>query len=317
MNQRPQASVTGLAIARKKGEKPEPVETLSLNDQGVVGDRHAGPGLRQVSLMSDLVVTRLAGNDSPVQPGAGDENIAVAEIEHLDLRVMDTLELGSATLEITAIGPKVSAHGQELCEHADHCAMGEYGVFARVMTPGEVRVGAPIAHHRRKLRAHIVTLSDRASQGKYTDESGPRVEALLGEWAAAHAFQMAPTRSLLADDADALRRELELRFRTRTDLIVTTGGTGIGPRDITPEVIVHLADKTIPGIMEMARMKFGGEKPLALLSRSVAATRGETLILALPGSPRAVEEYLSVIAPLLEHLLLTVKGIDAHGATPH
>ncbi len=312
MPHQPQAGVAGLAIARKKGDKPEPVESLSFDANGVVGDRHAGPGLRQVSLMSDLVVTRLAGNEGHAQPGSGDENVAVSELEHLDLRVLDTLELGSATLEITAIGPKVSAHGKELCEHADHCAMGDFGVFARVITPGDVRVGAPVAHHRRKLRTHIVTLSDRASRGKYADESGPRVETLLGEWATAHGFEMAATRSLLADDTDALQRELDLRLRTRTDLIVTTGSTGIGPRDIAPEIIQRTADKTIPGIMEMVRMKYGADKPFALLSRSVAATKGETLILALPGTPRAVDEYLGVITPLLEHLMLTIKGIDAH-----
>lgn len=312
MKHEPQAAVAGLAIARKKGDRPEPVESFCLDNHGVVGDRHAGPGLRQVSLMSDLVVTRLAGNAGNAQPGAGDENVAVSELEHLDLRLMDHLELGSAVLEITGIGPKVSAHGKELCEHADHCTMGEYGVFARVVTPGDVRVGAPVNHLRRVLRVHIVTLSDRASQGKYADESGPHVETLLSGWAADHGFNISVTRSLLADDADALRRDLELRFRTRTDLIVTTGGTGVGPRDISPDVIDALADKTIPGIMEMVRMKFGADKPHALLSRSVAATRGETLLLALPGSPRAVDEYLSIITPLLEHLLLTIKGIDAH-----
>jgi len=96
-------------------------------------------------------------------------------------------------------------------------------------------------------------------------------------------------------------------------VIVTTGGTGIGPRDITPEVVTALCQKQIPGIMEHIRAKFGAANPNALLSRSVAGVAGRSQIYALPGSVRAVEEYLGEILKTLEHVLCMLHGLDVHG----
>ena len=96
------------------------------------------------------------------------------------------------------------------------------------------------------------------------------------------------------------------------DAVFTTGGTGIGPRDITPDVIETMADRLIPGIMEHIRIQFGAEKPNALLSRSIAAVMGQTLVYALPGSVRAVSEYMGEILKTFEHALLMIHGIDAH-----
>jgi molybdopterin adenylyltransferase len=94
--------------------------------------------------------------------------------------------------------------------------------------------------------------------------------------------------------------------------VVTTGGTGIGPRDITPDVVMALADRLVPGVMEAIRVKFGAEHPGALLSRGVVAVRGRTLIYTLPGSVRAVEEYLGEILQTLEHALCMLHGLDTH-----
>ena len=94
----------------------------------------------------------------------------------------------------------------------------------------------------------------------------------------------------------------------------TTGGTGVGPRDVTPDVVAALADKTIPGIMDAIRIKYGAAKPNALLSRSVAAVIRSTLVYTLPGSVRAVEEYMDEILKTLEHLIFTLHGLDLHGA---
>ena len=96
------------------------------------------------------------------------------------------------------------------------------------------------------------------------------------------------------------------------DIIFTTGGTGIGPRDITPEVVKPLLDKEIPGIMESIRIKYGMEKPNALLSRSIAGVMKKSLIYTLPGSVRAVNDYMSEILKTLEHLIYMQRGIDAH-----
>ena len=95
-------------------------------------------------------------------------------------------------------------------------------------------------------------------------------------------------------------------------MIFTTGGTGIGPRDFTPEVVKTVMDKEIPGIMELIRIKYGQEKPNALLSRGVAGVMGNSLIYSLPGSVKAVNEYMSEITKTLQHLIFMLFGLDVH-----
>ena len=95
-------------------------------------------------------------------------------------------------------------------------------------------------------------------------------------------------------------------------MVFTTGGTGVGPRDVTPEVVTSFCEKTIPGIMEAIRVKYWALKPNALLSRSVAGVAGQMLIFALPGSVRAVTEYMAEIVKTLEHLLFMLYGLDSH-----
>jgi len=96
------------------------------------------------------------------------------------------------------------------------------------------------------------------------------------------------------------------------DIIVTTGGTGLGKRDITPDVIKPMLDKEIPGIMEHIRLKYGADKPNALVSRSIAGVMDTTLVYVLPGSTKAVHEYLHEITPTLEHSLRMIHGVDNH-----
>ena len=98
----------------------------------------------------------------------------------------------------------------------------------------------------------------------------------------------------------------------KSDFIFTTGGTGIGPRDFTPDVVGKLIEKEIPGIMESIRVKFGNDKPNALLSRAIAGTIGKCLIYTLPGSVNAVNEYCDEISKTMEHSLLMLHGIDGH-----
>ncbi len=103
-----------------------------------------------------------------------------------------------------------------------------------------------------------------------------------------------------------------MSLEQNTGLIITTGGTGIGPRDITPEVMKDYIQKEIPGIMEMIRWKYGLEKPTALISRALAGVNGKTLLFALPGSVKAVNEYMAEINKHLEHLVYMVEAVEKH-----
>lgn len=109
-----------------------------------------------------------------------------------------------------------------------------------------------------------------------------------------------------------LEKELQAAIYNNYDIIYTTGSTGIGPRDIAPKIITDFIDLEIPGIMDHIRLKYGAEKPNALLSRSIAGVKNKTLVFSLPGSTKAVNEYLGEIHKILMHSFLMLNGIDSH-----
>jgi molybdenum cofactor synthesis domain-containing protein len=157
----------------------------------------------------------------------------------------------------------------------------------------------------------IITLSDRAYKAEYQDLSGPRIKEKLSEFFTAQQWDSNIKIVLIPDDADVLQK-LVTDAGKSSNLIFTTGGTGIGPRDITVETVKPLLTKEIPGIMEFIRMKYGVEKPNALLSRGVAGVTGKSLIYTLPGSLKAVDEYMLEIIKTLKHTVLMQYGIDTH-----
>lgn len=162
-----------------------------------------------------------------------------------------------------------------------------------------------------KFEVLIITLSDRASRGEYDDLSGPRVRDLLSDHLSSLGWIFSIKITLIPDDAQMLKKLLKDAAK-RCNIIITTGGTGIGPGDITVETVKALLDKDLPGIMEFIRIKYGKENPNALLSRGVAGIIGKSLIYTLPGSVRAVEEYMTEILKTLKHTVYMQYGIDAH-----
>lgn len=162
-----------------------------------------------------------------------------------------------------------------------------------------------------KFEVMIITLSDRAFRGEYEDLSGPKIREKLVEFFASEKWASEIRSALIPDDPEALK-DLIISSAKAYNFIFTTGGTGIGPRDLTIETVSPLITKEIPGIMEFIRIKFGMEKPNALLSRGVAGITGKALIYTLPGSPKAVDEYMSEIIKTLKHTVLMQYGIDSH-----
>jgi len=162
-----------------------------------------------------------------------------------------------------------------------------------------------------KFEILIITLSDRAFKGEYQDLSGPMIREKLSEFFAVQKWDYSVSITLIPDEAETLQNIIKEAGIT-ANLIFTTGGTGIGPRDITVETVKPLLVKEIPGIMEFIRIKYGAEKPNALLSRGVAGIIGKSLIYTLPGSVKAVDEYMSEILKTLKHAVLMQYGIDSH-----
>lgn len=161
------------------------------------------------------------------------------------------------------------------------------------------------------LEILIITLSDRAYRGEYKDLSGPRISEIVQEYFEPLLMKCTVTEVIIPDEAEELRNIITVSGST-FNIIFTTGGTGIGPRDITVDVIKPLLTKEIPGIMEFIRVKYGTEKPNALLSRGVAGLIGNTLIYTLPGSVRAVAEYMEEIVKTLQHTIYMQYGVDSH-----
>jgi len=162
-----------------------------------------------------------------------------------------------------------------------------------------------------KIEVLVVTLSDRAYRGEYEDLSGPKIVELISEFLSSILWKYSVNLTLIPDDPLILK-ELINSASEKYNIIFTTGGTGIGPRDITIETVAPLLTKEIPGIMEYIRIRYGTEKPNALLSRGVAGIIGKSLIYTLPGSVRAVDEYMKEILRTLKHTVYMQYGIDMH-----
>ena len=162
-----------------------------------------------------------------------------------------------------------------------------------------------------QVKVLIITLSDRAFKGEYKDLSGPRIREIITDYFPTADRNLEIEEVLIPDNEELLRKHV-LNAVDKYHFIFTTGGTGIGPRDITVETIRPLLSKEIPGIMEFIRVKYGSVKPAALLSRGVAGVIGQTLIYTLPGSVKAVNEYMIEIVKTLEHTIEMLHGIDTH-----
>lgn len=162
----------------------------------------------------------------------------------------------------------------------------------------------------------IVTVSDRASAGIYEDKSGPAIVAVLQRWIAT---TWQPIVRVIPDEQHTIEATLrELADTVRCPLIVTTGGTGPAPRDVTPEATVAVCDRVLPGFGEQMRAVSVRTVPTAILSRQLAGTRGQSLILNLPGKPAAIEECLGAVFAAIPYCIDLIGGprFDSHPSAP-
>jgi len=299
-------------ISTEKGTIKKPISQIELNNCGVKDDAHAGNWHRQVSMLgteSFKKFSEIAGRE--IAFGEFAENITTEGMELFKTTPLDRFSNREIELEVTQIGKKCHGDSCAIFREVGNCVMPKEGIFVRVIRGGNLKTGDVLEYHPKIFKTLIITLSDRASKGEYTDKSGPKVKEALETFAAFSNLKLSFENTVIPDDESQLRNILT-KAKEDYDFIFTTGGTGIGPRDITVDVVKPMLDKEIPGIMDMIRMKYGMEKPNALISRSIAGLMNNTMIFVLPGSVKAVNEYMSEITKILQHLVLMLYSIDAH-----
>ena len=307
------AVVVSVNTSPETGTTKTPVPKIVLNETGIVGDAHAGTWHRQVSLLATESIDRFgASMNRTFAFGEFAENITTRGIDLLASKIGDRLSVGPAELEVTQIGKKCHGGACAIYQQVGQCVMPREGIFCRVLRGGEIKADDAIHHRRRILHCRIITLSDRAYRGEYEDRSGPRVLEFMNTFCETAGWQANILCQVIPDEAVQLESALLAAKAAEMDVAITTGGTGIGPRDITPEVVLKVADKTIPGIMDQVRLSCGERNPNALLSRSVATVMGRTLVYALPGSVKAVDEYMPELLKTFEHALFMIRGLDTH-----
>ena len=274
-----QGTVRAVCISPAKGTEKRPAEKgVFIRDHGIENDAHAGKWHRQVSLLSYDSVQEFNRRGAGVTDGDFGENLLVEGIDLKRLPVGTVLKAGTAMLRLTQIGKECHS-GCAIRERTGDCIMPREGVFAEVLEGGEIR-------------------------GERKDESGPAAVRMLEE-AGYEVFETV----LLPDEPELLKKELcRLADQRQADLVITSGGTGFSPRDRTPEATLAAADRNAPGIAEYIRMRSMEITDQAMLSRGVSVIRKNTLIINLPGSPKAVQESLGFILDGLSHGLKVLRN---------
>ena len=269
--------ILSVNISKKKGTIKKPVNSISLTDVGVESDAHSGPWNRQVSMLGVESIgksSKEAGRE--ISYGEFAENITTHGIELYKTLPLDRFYNNNVELEVTQIGKKCHGTNCEIFREVGNCVMPKEGIFARVVRQGQVKAGDELKYNPRIIKSTVITLSDRAYQGIYTDKSGKQIEKRLKEFWKSIDRQSEVDYVLIPDNANLLKQSIQKAIENHSDFIFTTGGTGIGPKDITPEVVAPMLEKQLSGIMDLIRIKYGAEKPAALLSRSIAGVIDQT-----------------------------------------
>lgn len=295
-------TIKAVCTSTIKGIQKSQTDSVELRPNwGIADDAHAGNWHRQVSLLSKEQIDAFRARGADVEAGSFGENIVAEGFDFARLPVGTLLRCGEAVLGITQIGKECHEHCAIYASVGD-CIMPREGVFARVIHGGTVHAGDELV---RLYRAAVITVSDRSSTGEREDASGPLIVKMLeadGRYAVVK-------QTVVPDDRPGLEKLLrQIADDKRAELILTTGSTGFSPRDIAPDATMAVCERNAPGIAEAMRAYSLKITPRAMLSRAVSVIREATLIVNLPGSPKACKENLEYILPTLPHGLDVLSG---------
>jgi len=305
--------VIAVCVAEVRGvQKTNVGSAFFKTGYGIENDAHGGDWHRQVSLISYDKIQQFNSLGANVSHGDFGENLIVEGLDFRSLPVGTQFQCGECILELTQIGKECHTHCQIYHKMGD-CIMPREGVFARVINDGTISVGdiMTVLENIQPFQAAVLTLSDKGSKGEREDKSGEVIKQMLEE-----AGYRITAQILLPDEKNVIEAELiNLADRQQVDLILTTGGTGFSRRDVTPEATLAVAERIAPGIAEAIRYHSLQITGRAMLSRGVSVMRGGTLIVNLPGSPKAVRECLEFVLPHLKHGIEILRGDAQECAT--
>lgn len=299
-------TVAAISVSDKKGIQKSNVESAELEaNHGLRGDAHAADWHRQVSLLAQESIDKMTAKGLDVKAGAFAENITTTGIDIPSVPVGSRVRIGGAEMTVTQIGK--TCHSRCAIYHkAGDCVMPREGIFAAVTKSGGIHTGDSInISPKEGISVGLITLSDRASRGVYEDKTGPVLEERLR----ANIKCSYIRKEILADEQKRLEAALiDFADVQKLDLIITNGSTGVSPRDIAPEAILAVITRRLPGYEEAMRAESLKKTIHAIISRAVCGIRGESLIISLPGSPKAAKENFSAIVGAIQHTVEKIHG---------
>lgn len=306
--------VKGICISERKGTQKTEVPSAKLRKNwGIVGDAHAANWHRQVSLLSFEKIEDFRNRGAEIDFGAFGENLIVEGFDLRAIPVGSKIAVGKTLLKVTQIGKECHSHC-EIYKTMGDCIMPREGIFAEVLEGGMIQVGDEVTvfplEKDRPITVAVITMSDKGAKGEREDKSGPAICEMVEEagWKVIETI-------LIPDDKASIKRQLmRLADQRQVNLIFTTGGTGFAERDVTPEATVEVCDRMANGIAEAIRAYSMTITKRAMLSRAVSGIRKKTLIVNLPGSPKAVREALEFIIPQLPHGIGILRGTEGECA---
>lgn len=307
--------IKAICISEIRGIQKTEIQEADIQvDWGIAGDAHGGKWHRQVSLLGFEKIEDFKARGAEINFGAFGENLVVEGYDLSKLPVGTRFRIGEEVLlELTQIGKECHSHC-EIYKKMGDCIMPREGVFTEVIQGGHIKKGDKVEmilpEKDRPFTAAVITLSDKGFAGEREDKSGPLIKDMLEE----AGYKVIETM-LLPDEKAGLQRQLmRLADQRQVNLILTTGGTGFAPRDITPEATVAVCDRMARGIAEAIRGYSMTITKRAMLSRAESGIRKGSLIVNLPGSPKAVKESLEYILPELSHGLGILRGSEGECA---
>ena len=302
-----QARVKAVCTSKVRGKgKTNVGQAKLIKSIGIEDDVHAGNWHRQVSLLAVEKIEEIRTNGVEINFGDFAENIVTEGIELDKLAIGTRIQIGSeVVLEVTEIG-KRNPHPNEMFYRVGYYVMPKVGIFTKVITGGEIKTDDEIKIVRtpKEFSVGILVVSDSASRGERISTTEAIIEKLMNQVGG-----IVKEKVIVPDDRDKIA-EMLVKFadEQKLECLITTGGTGLSPRDNTPEATLDAIDKEIPGFAEAMRMKTFQNTSRSILSRAVAGFRKETMIVNLPGSPKGVDECLDVVKTAIPHAIELIKG---------